>query len=56
MVSGVCGGLGVYLGIDPTLLRVVVALLTFFTAIAPGVIVYIILAFVIPEEGDATLK
>ena len=29
------------------------ALATFFTAIVPGIVVYIILVFVVPEEGDA---
>jgi phage shock protein C len=50
MLAGVCGGLGRYLGMDPTLVRVLYALGAFFTAIVPGIIVYIILALVIPED------
>jgi len=30
MIAGVCGGLGKYLGIDPTLLRLAFALLVVF--------------------------
>lgn len=50
IVAGVCGGLARYVGVDPTLVRVVVALACFFTAIFPGVIVYTILAIVIPRD------
>jgi phage shock protein PspC (stress-responsive transcriptional regulator) len=52
MFAGVCGGLGRYLGIDTTLIRVAVALATFFTAFVPGLIVYVILALVIPSEDS----
>jgi phage shock protein PspC (stress-responsive transcriptional regulator) len=52
MLFGVCGGLGRYMGIDPTLLRVVVAVLTFFTAIVPGLVLYTILALVIPTDDS----
>jgi phage shock protein PspC (stress-responsive transcriptional regulator) len=50
MLAGVCAGLGRYLGIDATMVRVLVALITFFTAIVPGIIVYIVLALVIPSD------
>lgn len=48
MIAGVCGGLGEYFGIDPTL----ICLLFVFTALAggPGLIAYIILLVVVPEE------
>ena len=49
MIAGVCGGLADYFGWDPTLLRVVYVLATFFTAFA-GVIIYVILWIVMPEE------
>ena len=48
--AGVCGGLGKLIGIDPTIVRVVYALLSFFSAAFPGIILYIILACIIPEE------
>jgi len=50
MIMGVCGGLAHYLGIDPTLVRIVVAVTTFFTAIFPGIILYFILGFVVPSD------
>ena len=49
-LAGVCGGLGDYLDLDPTLVRVVFAVATFFTGILPGVILYAILALVIPAR------
>jgi len=52
MLSGVCGGIGQKIGIDPTIIRLVWVVLSFFTAIFPGIILYIIFAIVIPEEPD----
>ncbi len=49
MVAGVCSGIAEYLGWDPTMVRVVWVLLTFFTAFA-GLIVYLILWLVMPQE------
>ena len=49
MLCGVCGGMGEYFGIDPTLVRLVWAILgCTFT----GVIAYMIAAIIIPEEGE----
>lgn len=53
MISGVCGGLGKYLGIDPTLIRLVFVLLLLF-GVGSGLILYIILMFIVPEEPDTT--
>lgn len=55
MISGVCGGVGNYLGIDPTLVRILYAVGTFFSALFPGIILYIILSFVIPPDDAPTL-
>ncbi len=52
MLCGVCGGLGDYFNIDPTLIRLLVAILTLFSCFT-GVIAYIIAAIIIPEEGSA---
>ncbi len=49
MLAGVCGGIAEYFGWDPTLVRVLYALLTIFTAFA-GSIVYIILWIIMPEK------
>lgn len=47
-VAGVCGGLGNYLDVDPTLIRLVWVLLVFFGG--TGVLAYIIAWIVMPEE------
>lgn len=47
-VAGVCGGIGKYFSIDPTLIRLGVVLFTLF--VGCGLLAYIVAAFVIPEE------
>jgi phage shock protein PspC (stress-responsive transcriptional regulator) len=54
MLSGVLSGLGRYLGFDPTWLRIAFAVGSFFTALIPGAILYVILALIIP--GDSPVK
>lgn len=49
MISGVCGGLAQYFGVDATLVRLVFALLVFF-GVGSGILLYIILAIVMPLE------
>lgn len=51
MVAGVCAGLGKYLDIDPTVIRVVFALLAAFGG--GGILLYIILMIVMPVEPAA---
>ena len=49
MLCGVCGGLGEYLGIDPTVVRLLVVFLS-LSSVGMGVIIYFVAAFIIPEE------
>ncbi len=49
-IGGVCGGLGVYLGIDSTAVRVGYVLLSILSIAFPGMLVYIILWILIPES------
>lgn len=49
-LSGVCGGIAKYFGIDPTLVRLGWVLLTLFTASFPGIIAYIIFACIMDYE------
>ena len=49
-IAGVCGGLGEYFGIDPTVVRVVYALASFLSAAFPGLLVYVVLWIMIPER------
>ena len=47
MLAGVCGGIAKYFGIDPTIVRVIWALVA---ATGSGILVYFICAMIIPEE------
>jgi len=51
MIAGVCAGLGEYLGIDPTIVRLL-TLLAFFTGFGGIALVYLIMALVIPEQTN----
>ena len=51
MIAGVCAGLGEYLNIDPTIVRLL-ALLAFFTGFGGIALVYLIMALVVPEQTD----
>ncbi len=48
MVSGVCAGVGEYFQVDPTVIRLLWAILT-FCGVGSGILVYIIAAVIIPE-------
>lgn len=50
MLAGVCAGLGKFFGIDPTIIRVIYIALSVVTTAFPGIVLYIILMLVIPEE------
>lgn len=47
MISGVCGGVAEYINVDPTIVRLVWALLGISSA-GIGVVLYIIAAIVMP--------
>ena len=50
VIAGVCGGIANYFGWDPTLVRVGYILLSVVSAAFPGILVYIVLWIVMPEE------
>lgn len=50
MIAGVCGGLARWLGWDSTAVRILYVLVSVLSAAFPGILVYIILAFVMPLE------
>ena len=52
MIAGVCGGIARWLGWDATAVRILYVLISFFSAAFPGILVYIILALVMPAEDD----
>lgn len=47
-IAGVCGGLGEFFGIDPVIVRVLFIIGTIMGG--PGLLLYIILALVMPEN------
>ena len=53
MIGGVCGGLGKYLGLDGTILRLIAVVLMVLTGVIPGVIAYLILMLIVPLEPAA---
>ncbi|MBO5881651.1 MAG: PspC domain-containing protein [Alistipes sp.] len=48
MIGGVCGGLAEYLGVDPTVVRLIMALVTFVGGMS--LLVYLIMWLIIPEK------
>ena len=48
--AGVCGGIADYLAIDPTIVRILWVILS--VAGGPGIVLYIIMAAVVPEEPE----
>ncbi len=50
ILAGVCGGLADWLGWDPTLVRVLYVVVSIFSAAFPGILAYIILWILMPEE------
>ena len=50
MIAGVCAGLGEYLNIDPTAVRLLFVLGFFLTG--PGILIaYLIMAIIVPEPA-----
>ncbi len=47
---GVCGGLGVYLEVDSTLVRLFAVVVAVLTGIIPGIIAYLLAWLIVPEE------
>lgn len=52
MIAGVMGGIAHRFGWSPVVVRVLYVLLSVLSAAFPGIVVYLILWLLIPEEGD----
>ncbi len=48
-VGGVCGGLGEYFNMDPTLIRLIWGLGTIMSGFVPGIIAYVVAWAIIPQ-------
>ena len=49
-LAGVCAGLAEYLNVDPTVVRVIWALISL--CYGAGILAYIVCALIIPEKGS----
>lgn len=52
ILAGVCGGIAEYLDIDPTVVRVLYIVLSFFSVTFPGLLLYLILMIFIPNHDQ----
>jgi phage shock protein C len=50
-LCGVCAGIANFFNIDPTIIRVIFAIAAIFTTGFPFTLLYIILAFILPEDN-----
>ncbi len=52
ILGGVCGGIAEWLGWGPTLVRVLFVLVSLLSAAFPGIIVYLVMWFLMPEREE----
>ena len=52
MLAGVCGGIGDYFDVDPTVIRLL--FVVFALAIGSGILLYIILLILVPLEPETS--
>lgn len=52
VISGVLSGLSQYLGLDVTLVRIIYVVLCLFTSGFPGLILYIVMACIMPDKSQ----
>ena len=48
VLCGVCGGIGEYFNIDPTIIRIIFVLFVF--GVGSGLLAYIVAGIIMPEE------
>lgn len=51
MIAGVVGGLAEHFGLNATVLRIVYVLVSILSAAFPGIIVYLVLWLLVPQES-----
>ena len=49
-ISGVCGGLGEYFNIDPTIVRIAWVIISLVSGVILGIIAYFIFVLIVPEK------
>lgn len=55
MVAGVCAGIAEYFGWEKSVVRIGYLLLSIFSAAFPGILVYIIMWIIMPENKGRTI-
>lgn len=50
--SGLCGGLGEYLDVDSTIIRLIWLMIVIFTGLFPGALVYLLAVLVVPAANQ----
>ena len=50
VVAGVVGGIGEYFNVDPVILRLAWLLVLVFTAVVPGIIIYLVATMIVPKK------
>lgn len=51
VLTGLCGGIGEYFGVDPTIIRITAVIFEFLTA-GLLIIVYLIIALIVPKVPE----
>jgi phage shock protein C len=52
VLGGVCAGFADYIGWDPVKVRLLFLVISIFSAAFPGILVYLILWIILPEEKE----
>lgn len=56
MIGGVCGGLGEYFNVDPTIIRVLWVVLTLIPLPGSGILAYLILWIIMPQDAVPPMR
>jgi phage shock protein C len=51
-IAGICGGLGVLMDVDPTIVRLAVVILGLATGILPFLVGYIVAWWIVPKKTE----
>ncbi|MDG6256103.1 MAG: PspC domain-containing protein [Methanomicrobiaceae archaeon] len=52
MLAGVCGGIGEYFDVDSNIVRVIWIVITVLSGFFPGILIYILVWLIVPENGS----
>ena len=50
VISGILGGIGEYLNVDPVVIRIAFVAIAVFTGFVPGIIFYLVALAIIPNK------